>query len=275
MKAQKCWKGVFSSPFLTLSLLSGLVCFPSLSLLPGLPPQPSWRLPRMPWGFSACGFVAGGEAPLGTPAVLWGRLPPWPWPSLPPTWSFWVAGDGVLVRGDGVLGAFALALASVCVSVCCGCVALSACLCFFGGGVACVLRFGVCYCALLLRLPLRGRLLPRARSPICLRLPFVPLSFCACGAAVLSFFAASCCGRACVPLCLGRVLPLFPFLSPFLSPLSSPSPSCLLGPELPLEPVKAPGVAFNHSIDLAEWKKQFKVPFSSNCANKISGPFSL
>ena len=114
---------------------------------------------------------------------------------------------------------------------------------FFGGGVACVLRLGVCYCALLLRLPLRGRFLPRARSPICPRLPFVPLSFCACGAEVLFFFAASSCGRACVPLCLGRVLPLFPFLSPFLFPF----PFCLLGPELPLEPVKAPGVAFNQS----------------------------
>ena len=59
----------FLPPFSTLSLLSGLVCFPSLSLLPGLPPQPSWRLPRMPWGFSACGFVAGGEAPLSTLAL--------------------------------------------------------------------------------------------------------------------------------------------------------------------------------------------------------------
>ena len=37
------------------------------------------------------------------------------------------------------------------------------------------------------------------------------------------FFAASCCGRACVPLCLGRVLPLFPFLSPFC-PHSLPLP---------------------------------------------------
>ena len=47
---------------------------------------------------------------------------------------------------------------------------------FFGGGVACVLRLGVCRCALLLRLPLRGRLFPRARSPNCLLLPFLSLS---------------------------------------------------------------------------------------------------
>ena len=46
----------------------------------------------------------------------------------------------------------------------------------FGGGVARVLRLGVCRCALFLRLPLRGRLLPRARSPVCLVLPFLSLS---------------------------------------------------------------------------------------------------
>ena len=74
----KMVEGSFSSPFLNSLFAFWVGVFPLPLLLPGLPPQPSWCLPRMPWGFSACGFVAGGEAPLGTPAVLWGRPPPWP-----------------------------------------------------------------------------------------------------------------------------------------------------------------------------------------------------
>ena len=144
-----------------------------------LRPQPLWRLPRMPWGFSACGFVAGGEAPLARQRCFGdarcsgqGRWRPW---------------------------AFALALASVCVSVCvCVCVCVAVALrcvvrvfVFFGGGGGggCV-RFAS-WCALLCSaFVVASSWSTFSSSKVAHLLAFaffVPLSFCACGAAVLSF----------------------------------------------------------------------------------------
>ena len=128
-------------------------------------------------------------------------------------------GDGVLVRGDGVLGHFALALASVCVSVCCGCVALSACLCFLVGGLrascalVCVAVLCSCGCLFVVDFFLEQG---RPIACFCLFCPSLVLRVRCCGPLCFCCFLL----RACVCFSLPSKSSASPpsLLSPFLVP---------------------------------------------------------
>ena len=165
-----------------------------------------------------------GKPPLARRRCSGDALPPGLDPRYPPPGpsGWWVTG---FWSGEMASLGIALALASVCVSVCCGCVALSACLCFLVGGLrascALVCVAVLCFCGCLFVVDFfleQGRPL----ACFCLFCPSLVLRVRCCGPLCFCCFLL----RACVCFSLPSKSSASPpsLLSPFSSPQSLPLP---------------------------------------------------